>query len=225
MKRSLDIFVAAVALLLFAPLFLLVSLLILLEDGRPILFVQERLGQRMRPFHIYKFRSMRGGEVTRVGRWIRVTGLDELLQFGNVLQGPMSVVGPRPMTRDDVARLGWQDPGMPRWRCQPGVTGLAQLFAGKGQRVSRFLDGRHARHGTLWLDLQLIALSFLVNCLGKHRVRCALSWWRGVRRKTKRLTYALKEKRKGVALNHAGNAANKAGEGAEPNERADIHRG
>ena len=188
MKRSFNVIVALVALLVFAPLFLLVALLIQLEDGHPILFVQERLGKGVRPFRICKFRSMRGGRVTRVGRWIRATGLDELLQFVNVLQGSMAVVGPRPMTLEDVVRLGWQRPDMMRWRCKPGVTGLAQLFAGKGRQVSRFLDESYALHGTIRLDLQVIALSFLVNCLGKHRVRLVLSLWRARRRTKRRAT-------------------------------------
>jgi len=197
MKSAFNLVVASSALVVFSPVLLLVALLILLEDGRPVLFMQERLGKGMQPFRVYKFRSMRGGRVTRVGRWIRVTGLDEWLQFFNVIKGTMAIAGPRPMTLDDVARLGWHDPEMNRWRCQPGLTGLAQLFAGKGRHVSRFLDDCYVRHGTLWLDLQLIALSFLVNCVGKHRVRRALSVWRGWRRKTKRLTCAVKGKRKG----------------------------
>ena len=83
---------------------------ILLDDGRPVLFRQERLGHRRRPFHILKFRSMRDGRVTRVGRVLRATGLDELPQFVNILRGDMSAVGPRPLTADDVARLGWSGP-------------------------------------------------------------------------------------------------------------------
>jgi lipopolysaccharide/colanic/teichoic acid biosynthesis glycosyltransferase len=196
-KNAFNVVVASLALLAFSPVLFLVALLILLEDGRPVLFVQERLGKGMQPFRIYKFRSMRGGRVTRVGRWIRGTGLDEWLQFFNVMQGAMAIAGPRPMTLDDVARLKWHNPDMKRWRCKPGVTGLAQLHAGKGRHVSRFLDDCYVRHGTLWLDLQVIALSLLVNCVGKHRVRSALSAWRGWRRKTKRLTCALKGKRKG----------------------------
>ncbi|MCM0083833.1 sugar transferase [Geomonas sp. Red32] len=204
MKGAFNTIVAGTALLLFAPLLVLVALLILLDDGGPVLFVQERLGKRMVPFSIYKFRSMRDGRVTRVGRWIRVTGIDELLQFINVLKGEMAIVGPRPMTRDDVDRLGWGGPDLDRWRSEPGLTGVAQLFAGKGRRVSRFLDGCHAGRWSLWLDIQVIVLSFLVNCVGKHRVRNTLSRWRNWRRKTKRLTYRLKGKRNGERPNDYG---------------------
>ena len=83
---------------------------ILLEDGRPILFRQERVGRARRPFHVLKFRSMRGDRVTRVGKLLRATGLDELPQFLNILRGEMSAVGPRPLTASDIRRLGWDAP-------------------------------------------------------------------------------------------------------------------
>jgi lipopolysaccharide/colanic/teichoic acid biosynthesis glycosyltransferase len=186
MKRAFDIIFAMIGLVVFAPGFLIVALLILLEDGPPIVFVQERLGKKMKPFYIYKFRSMREGRVTKVGRWIRATGLDEVFQFLNILHGSMGVVGPRPLTREDVVRLCWHDITMARWTCKPGVTGLAQLYAGKGRQVSRFLDESYARNGSLWLDFQVMALSFLVNCFGKNRVRSALWWWRARGRNKRR---------------------------------------
>jgi lipopolysaccharide/colanic/teichoic acid biosynthesis glycosyltransferase len=185
-KRLFDVIAASIGLLVFVPVMVIVALLILLEDGRPVLFVQERLGKGMRPFLIYKFRSMRSGRVTRVGRWIRATGIDELLQFFNVLRGSMGMVGPRPMTREDVVRLDWHDPGMPRWCCKPGMTGLAQLFAGKGRSVSRFLDEKYVSQCGFALDAQVVALSFLVNCFGKRSVHRALSWWRAWRRSERR---------------------------------------
>jgi lipopolysaccharide/colanic/teichoic acid biosynthesis glycosyltransferase len=83
-----------------------IAFAILLEDGRPVLFGQQRLGRRRRPFTIRKFRSMRDGRVDRVGRGLRATGLDELPQFINILRGELSAV-PRPLTLADVraARL------------------------------------------------------------------------------------------------------------------------
>ena len=83
---------------------------ILLLDGRPVLFRQTRLGRGRRPFTILKFRSMRDGEVTALGRVLRSTGLDELPQLVNVLDGELSAVGPRPLTEADVQRLGWTVP-------------------------------------------------------------------------------------------------------------------
>lgn len=185
-KRLFDIIAASIGLIVFAPVFLIIALFICLDDGGPVLFTQERLGKGMKRFLIYKFRSMRDGRVTWTGQWIRATGLDELLQFFNVLEGSMAMVGPRPMTMGDVARLNWQDHAMRRWHCKPGMTGLAQLFAGRGQRVSRFLDDTYAGSYSLFLDMQIVVLSFLVNCFGKGSVKRLLSWWRTWRRSSRR---------------------------------------
>jgi lipopolysaccharide/colanic/teichoic acid biosynthesis glycosyltransferase len=117
-------------LLFFAPVMAATALAILLEDGRPVLFRQQRLGRRRRPFTILKFRSMREGRVTRVGRILRATSLDELPQFVNILRGELSAVGPRPLTSADTERFGWIDAAHDfRWSVPPGLTGLAQIVA------------------------------------------------------------------------------------------------
>ena len=109
---------------------------ILIDDGRPVLFRQARLGRGRRTFEIVKFRSMRDGRVTRVGRLLRATGLDELPQFVNILRGDLSAVGPRPITEEDARRFGWTGPSAAaRWRVKPGLTGLGQL-AGRSPRES-----------------------------------------------------------------------------------------
>ena|SRR5687767_3104147 len=110
LKRLFDLVGACAGLLVFAPALALVSLAVLLDDGRPVLFRQPRLGYRRRRFSILKFRSMRDGRITRVGRVLRATGLDEVPQFINILRGEMSAVGPRPLTDVDVQRLGWTRP-------------------------------------------------------------------------------------------------------------------
>lgn len=137
-KRSFDIVVAAVGLVLCAPLLLLVALAIRLEDGGPVLFRQERTGRRGRPFHIHKFRSMRAAaagpevtadtddRITRVGRFLRASKLDELPQLYDVLLGRMSLVGPRPEVRRYVDC--W--PSVARWRIlsvRPGITDPASI--------------------------------------------------------------------------------------------------
>ena len=109
-KRALDLAVAGTACVMFAPLIAGVALAVCLEDGGSPFFAQARVGRGRRPFTILKIRSMRERRVTRVGAWLRRTGIDELPQFVNVWRGEMSVVGPRPLTGDDVARLGWSDP-------------------------------------------------------------------------------------------------------------------
>jgi lipopolysaccharide/colanic/teichoic acid biosynthesis glycosyltransferase len=168
-KRAFDLLAAGSACLIFAPLVAAIALATVIEDGRPVLFVQTRLGRHRRPFAILKLRSMRDGEVTRVGRWLRKTGLDELPQFVNVCRGQMSVVGPRPLTADDVERLGWNQPEYDwRFGTKPGITGLSQLLAGRGVAASRRLDRLYQQRQSPMLDTRIVALSFVVNLVGKQ---------------------------------------------------------
>jgi lipopolysaccharide/colanic/teichoic acid biosynthesis glycosyltransferase len=145
---------------------------ILLDDGDSPLFTQPRVGRKRRPFTILKFRSMREGEITRLGHWLRRTGIDELPQFINVVRGDMSVVGPRPLTSADIERLGWAGE-QHEWRfnTRPGITGLSQLLAGPGARCTEQLDRLYLQRQSLALDVQLIALSFAANVFGKSQVR------------------------------------------------------
>jgi lipopolysaccharide/colanic/teichoic acid biosynthesis glycosyltransferase len=172
MKRLFDLAGAAGGLLFFSPVMGIVALAILLEDGRPLFFRQVRLGKERRPFTILKFRSMRNGRVTQVGRVLRATGLDELPQFVNILRGDTSAVGPRPLAEADVVRLGWGTPRYDfRWRVRPGLTGLAQTAGPGGSRRSLLLDRLYIARRSMWLDVRLIALSFAINALGKRRAR------------------------------------------------------
>jgi lipopolysaccharide/colanic/teichoic acid biosynthesis glycosyltransferase len=171
-KRAVDLMAAGTAGLIFAPLAAGIALATWLEDGGSPLFLQTRVGHRRRPFTVFKFRTMRNQQVTRVGRWLRQTGLDELPQFINVCRGEMSVIGPRPLTAEDVRRLGWADPSH-EWRfaAKPGITGLSQLLAGRSARYSRRLERLYLRRQSLSFDLRLIALTFAVSLVGKRLVR------------------------------------------------------
>ena len=139
MKRIFDLTTASVGLVLLSPLLLLISLLIRLDSPGPALFRQERIGRGFRPFRIYKFRTMvhdaprQGGtitfggdrRITRLGRVLRATKIDELPQLINILRGEMSFVGPRPevsryveLFREDYAEI---------LKVLPGITDLASL--------------------------------------------------------------------------------------------------
>jgi lipopolysaccharide/colanic/teichoic acid biosynthesis glycosyltransferase len=171
-QRVFDVVGASAGLVAFAPVMAVIAAAVLIDDGRPILFRQARVGYRRRPFHILKFRSMRDGQVTRVGRLLRATGLDELPQFVNILRGQMSAVGPRPLTADDIARLGWNGPDIDfRWTCRPGLTGLAQLAGARADAGALALDRVHADGWSLSRDCRLIAWSFAVNAFGKTRIQ------------------------------------------------------
>ncbi|MEW6049034.1 MAG: sugar transferase, partial [Bacillota bacterium] len=140
----MDLMLSLLGLLISAPIWLLVSLAIILEDGRPVLYVQTRMGRDGRVFPLHKFRSMvRDAEgmtgpvwasredprVTRVGRLLRATALDELPQLVNILLGHMSFVGPRPERPELVARIVESCPEFTRRHVvRPGLTGPAQLF-------------------------------------------------------------------------------------------------
>lgn len=171
-KRAMDIAFAACACAVFAPLVATICIAIWLDDGGPPFFTQLRIGASRKTFRILKFRSMRDGVVTRVGRWLRRTGLDELPQFVNVCRGDMSVVGPRPLTAEDVARLNWAS-ARHDWRfaMKPGITGIAQLVGGRSAQHSVRLDRLYLRRQSALLDLRLVALSFVGNIAGKATAR------------------------------------------------------
>jgi lipopolysaccharide/colanic/teichoic acid biosynthesis glycosyltransferase len=173
-KRALDLVGAAAGLALASPVLLLAAALIRICDGAPVLFRQDRLGRGRRMFRILKLRTMADGRVTRLGAVLRDLGLDELPQLVNVLRGEMALVGPRPLTGADVARLGWGGARFAaRWTVRPGLTGLAQLAPARRchARTSWLLDRAYVRRCGVGLDLRILAGSALVPLLGKRRLR------------------------------------------------------
>ena len=184
LKRLSDILIASVAIVFTLPIMVLIALAIRLTSKGPVLFKQRRYGLDGSEINVYKFRSMRvqeNGDVVRqatrsddritpVGRFLRRTSLDELPQFVNVLQGRMSVVGPRPhaVAHNEMYRKmikGY----MIRHKVKPGITGLAQVNGARGEtdtiekmEMRIRYDLEYLRHWSLRLDLKIIAKTVLV---------------------------------------------------------------
>jgi lipopolysaccharide/colanic/teichoic acid biosynthesis glycosyltransferase len=195
-KRSLDVILASVGLLVSAPLWAIISLAIKLDDGGPVFYTQERVGKGGKRFRSWKFRSMvpdsdqrfgplQAGEndhrVTRVGRLLRATAMDELPQLWNILRGDMRFVGPRALLPAEIEVNGNGEliplekiPGYhARHQVRPGLTGLAQVYAPRDiPRRHKFkYDLLYIKKQTFWLDLKLIVLSFWITARGKWEHR------------------------------------------------------
>jgi lipopolysaccharide/colanic/teichoic acid biosynthesis glycosyltransferase len=171
MKRMLDLALSIVGILLLSPILLGAALAIALESGRPVVFRQTRVGLGGREFQMYKFRTMVKNaaaigpyftsegdpRITRTGRVLRRTSIDELPQLFNVIMGDMSLVGPRPdvpSQRELYSAADWAQ----RCSVKPGITGWAQALlrseATEAQRLD--LDLRYAREHNLWLDMKIM---------------------------------------------------------------------
>jgi lipopolysaccharide/colanic/teichoic acid biosynthesis glycosyltransferase len=197
-KRIFDLVFSTVALVLLCPLFLFIALAIRWDSSGPVLFRQERVGRRGRPFHIRKFRTMvvdassrgpaitigRDPRITRVGAWLRRTKLDELPQLMDVLQGHMSLVGPRPEVPQYVAlyppdlrervlavRPGITDPvslkladeaGVLAASADPERTYREELLPAKLREAVAY-----AEQASLWSDLRIIGATARVLWLGR----------------------------------------------------------
>lgn len=188
LKRSFDILLSALLLLVFSPLIGLCALAVYIEDGRPVLYRQERMGLGGKPFDILKFRSMRldaeaagpalysGDEdprLTRVGKFLRQHHLDELPQLWNVLRGDMSFIGYRPERQFYIEQIMAVNP---RYRylyqIRPGVTSYATLYNGYTDSLEKMLtrldlDLFYLRHHSVWFDARILGLTFLSIVGGK----------------------------------------------------------
>jgi exopolysaccharide biosynthesis polyprenyl glycosylphosphotransferase len=177
MKRVIDLVLSLTLAFVTLPLMLLTALLVLLEDGYPILYRQERVGENGRPFVLSKFRSMRkdaeedgrpiwardgDDRVTRVGRFIRKTRLDELPQLWNVVAGDMSFVGPRPERPFFVGQLAADIPFyQQRHAVKPGLTGWAQVKYRYGSSREDAMeklryDLYYIKHLSVFFDLTIV---------------------------------------------------------------------
>lgn len=188
-KRAVDVIIASLALALLCIPMLVIAGLIKLESTGPVLFRQKRYGVDGREIEILKFRSMRehtdtevqqatiyDTRVTRVGRIIRKTSLDELPQLLNVLNGTMSLVGPRPhaVAHNEVWRKEIQG-YMLRHKVRPGITGWAQVNGWRGETDTTFkmeqrvkYDLEYIRNWSPWLDLKILALTLIVGFIHKN---------------------------------------------------------
>jgi exopolysaccharide production protein ExoY len=187
-KRAIDIAAAGAALLVLSPIMILVAILIWTTQGGPVIFSHPRVGQGGRSFPCYKFRTMvtngdkvlrkhlndnphaanewretrklrRDPRITRLGRFLRKSSLDELPQLFNILIGHMSCVGPRPVVTVEIARYGRFSPYY--LAARPGLTGMWQISGRNSisydERVS--LDAQYVGNWSLWLDLRIMVLT------------------------------------------------------------------
>ncbi|MBQ4066484.1 MAG: sugar transferase [Clostridia bacterium] len=193
-KRAFDIVCSLLALVVLSPVFLVTAVAILVEDGGPVMYKQKRIGKDKKEFNIYKFRSMRkdaekiheqmkaqykSGEVsfklddktdpriTKVGRFIRKTSIDELPQLVNIIAGHMSIVGPRPLPtyeyEDEQKKFGgvYDD----RYDVPQGLTCYWQVTFGERGKISfadrMQMDVDYARDAKMWVDIKLIWKTFV----------------------------------------------------------------
>jgi lipopolysaccharide/colanic/teichoic acid biosynthesis glycosyltransferase len=195
-KRTFDCVLAGLGLVVAAPLWAAIAVAIKAQDGGPVLYRQQRVGLGGRVFDALKFRSMvpdaesatgpvqameNDPRVTRIGRLLRATAMDELPQLWNIFTGDMSFVGPRPLRPGEVETSGNGElvrleeiPGYEaRHTVRPGLTGLTQVYAPRDiSRTSKFrLDRVYLERASFWLDLKLILLSFWITGRGAWEKR------------------------------------------------------
>ncbi len=186
-KRAVDIFGALVAIILFSPTMIVVSLIIKMTDSGPLIYKQERVGLKNEPFYMYKFRSMvvqkeadeksrwtvkDDPRVTPIGRFMRKTSIDELPQLFNILKGDMSLVGPRPERPQFVEKFKEEIPRyMIKHQVRPGLTGWAQVNGYRGDTSIRKrieYDLYYIENWTLGFDFKIILLTFFKGFINKN---------------------------------------------------------
>ena len=188
-KRLFDIVLSSLGLLVSSPLWGLIALAIKIEDGGPVFYRQARVGKDCREFVSYKFRSMlpdsdkkwgsvpamaNDPRITKVGKILRATAMDELPQIWSIFKGDMSFVGPRPEWVELMPKFRAEIPSFDlRHKVRPGLTGLAQVYGHSemSRRHKLRYDLLYARRQSLWLDIRLVFLSFAVTFAGRWERR------------------------------------------------------
>ena len=186
-KRIFDITVALFCIVVFSPLYIICYIAIIIDDGRPALFSQERIGYKGKAFKIHKFRTMRldaeefgpqlyndnDNRLTVVGSFLRRHHLDELPQMWNVLKGEMSFIGPRPERKYFIDKIMEHDSRYPMlYQLRPGVTSYATLYNGYTDTMEKMLrrlelDLYYLEHNSLWFDAKILLKTFYSILFGK----------------------------------------------------------
>ena len=176
MKRVFDFIISLFALIILSPLFLLISLTILIGDGKPVLFRQKRVGKNNELFTIYKFRTMKRGtenvasgklenanaKITKFGRILRATSIDELPQLFNILNGTMSLVGPRPLIPEENEIRELREK-YNVYTIRPGITGWAQVNGRDNISLEQkaLLDKEYVEKQSLGFDIKILVMTVL----------------------------------------------------------------
>ena len=176
MKRVFDFIISLFALIILSPLFLLISLTILIGDGKPVLFRQKRVGKNNELFTIYKFRTMKRGtenvasgklenanaKITKFGRILRATSIDELPQLFNILNGTMSLVGPRPLIPEENEIRELREK-YNVYTIRPGITGWAQINGRDNISLEQkaLLDKEYVEKQSLGFDIKILIMTVL----------------------------------------------------------------
>ena len=186
LKRNLDVMFSMFVLIVLLPIWLLVAILIKLTSKGPIFFTQNRPGKNKKIFKVYKFRTMNPGSeqmikgkevlsddyrVTKIGKFLRRSKIDEIPQVINILKGDMSLVGPRPERITSL--VDYDEEISKRLKVKPGITGLAQvsgnIYLDLNDRY-RF-DVYYVEHYSFFLDIKIIIRTFLVVVIGEARFK------------------------------------------------------
>ncbi len=184
-KRTFDLIVGTLALVLVSPVLLFCAIAVWLNAGRPVLYIDTRLGLNGRPFRMLKFRSMHRNaadirnpdgstyngpsdqRVTPVGRWLRKLSLDELPQLINVVRGEMSLIGPRPDIPDALNHYREND--LQRLSVKPGISGWAQVHGRNSLpwEKRRDLDLEYVQNRNIWMDIRIVLLTIPLVLIGR----------------------------------------------------------
>lgn len=188
-KRLFDVICSFVGLIILLPLFIIISIALLICQKRPVFFVQERIGQGGKPFKIYKFRSMRlsseqdgrprlalanDERLTKIGSFLRKHHLDELPQLWNVLKGDMSIVGPRPERQYYINQIVERNPRyVELYRIKPGLTSYATLQNGYTDTIEKMLcrldmDLDYLNRQSVWIDVEIMCSTIIAMIVGEN---------------------------------------------------------